>query len=108
MKHHKVLLVEDETPAREIFRHFIEQRDDLFSLVGEAEDGMDGLELFLKHKPELVVTDITMPVMNGLEMLRKLKKRGTCAKGYYPNLPPGFSLCPTSHSAESLFLSHQG
>ncbi|WP_379151095.1 response regulator [Paenibacillus sp. sgz5001063] len=76
MKQHKVLLVEDETPAREIFRHFIEQRDDLFSLVGEAEDGMDGLELFLKHKPELVVTDITMPVMNGLEMLREIEKSG--------------------------------
>ncbi|KWX77582.1 helix-turn-helix domain-containing protein [Paenibacillus jilunlii] len=76
MNHYRVVLVEDEIPARTVFRHFIEERGDLFTLVGEAEDGQDGLELFLKHKPELIVTDITMPGMNGLEMLREIEKSG--------------------------------
>ncbi|QQZ60554.1 response regulator [Paenibacillus sonchi] len=76
MNHYKVVLVEDEIPARTVFRHFIEERGDLFTLVGEAEDGQDGLELFLEHKPELIVTDITMPGMNGLEMLREIEKSG--------------------------------
>ncbi|MEK3687507.1 response regulator [Paenibacillus sp. LMG 31459] len=76
MNPYRVVLVEDEIPARTVFRHFIEERADLFTLVGEAEDGRDGLELFLKHKPELVVTDITMPGMNGLEMLSEIEKSG--------------------------------
>lgn len=79
MNHYRVVLVEDEIPARTVFRHFIEERADLFTLVGEAEDGRDGLELFLKHKPELIVTDITMPGMNGLEMLREIERSGAPA-----------------------------
>lgn len=76
MSQYRVVLVEDEIPARTVFRHFIQERADLFTLVGEAEDGRDGLELFLKHTPELVVTDITMPGMNGLEMLREIEASG--------------------------------
>lgn len=76
MTQYNVLLVEDEIPARTVFRQFINERSDLFNLVGEAEDGLDGLKLFLEHKPELVVTDITMPGMNGLEMLREMEKSG--------------------------------
>lgn len=40
MNHYRVVLVEDEIPARTVFRHFIEERADLFTLVGEA--GMAG------------------------------------------------------------------
>ncbi|UQZ35700.1 hypothetical protein C2I18_20540 [Paenibacillus sp. PK3_47] len=76
MTQYNVLLVEDEIPARTVFRQFIEERSDLFTLIGEAEDGMDGLKLFLEHKPELIVTDITMPGMNGLEMLREIENSG--------------------------------
>lgn len=68
----KVLLVEDEIPARTLFRQMIEERSDLFTLVAEAEDGRDALELYHKHKPQLIVTDITMPVMDGLELLRAI------------------------------------
>lgn len=76
MAQYNVLLVEDEIPARTVFRQFIVERGDLFHLVGEAEDGLDGLKLFLEHKPELIVTDITMPGMNGLEMLREIEQSG--------------------------------
>ncbi|WP_020620767.1 response regulator transcription factor [Paenibacillus daejeonensis] len=73
MSGYKVLLVEDEIPARTVFRSMIEARGDLFELVGEAEDGQDGLELYKRHLPQLIVTDITMPGMNGLEMLRAIE-----------------------------------
>jgi|GEM_PF-6737499 two-component system response regulator YesN len=76
MSGYKVLLVEDEIPARTVFRGMIEERGDLFELVGEAEDGADGLELYHRHKPQLVVTDITMPGMSGLEMLRAIESGG--------------------------------
>lgn len=76
MSGYKVLLVEDEIPARTVFRSMIEARSDLFELVGEAEDGQDGLELYRRHRPQLVVTDITMPGMNGLEMVRAIESAG--------------------------------
>ncbi|MEK8127268.1 helix-turn-helix domain-containing protein [Paenibacillus filicis] len=76
MTTYNVILVEDEIPARTIFRQMIEQRSDLLSLVGEAEDGRDGLELFLLHKPQFLVTDITMPGMSGLEMLQEIEQSG--------------------------------
>ena len=72
----KVILVEDELPARTVFRQMIGERDDLFELVGEAEDGRDGLDLFWAHRPHVIVTDITMPGMNGLDMLREIENSG--------------------------------
>lgn len=76
MSKYSVILVEDELPARAVFRQMIEAREELFELVGEAEDGRDGLELYIRLKPQLIVTDITMPGMNGLEMLREIGSRG--------------------------------
>jgi two-component system response regulator YesN len=76
MSTYNVLLVEDETPSRMLFRHLIGLRNDIFTLVGEAEDGREGLELFLSHRPHLLVADITMPGMSGLDMLQKIKQSG--------------------------------
>jgi two-component system response regulator YesN len=73
---YKVILVEDEIPARMVFRQMIEARGDLFELAGEAEDGLDGLALAEAHRPHLIVTDITMPRMTGLEMLHELERKG--------------------------------
>lgn len=73
---YSVILVEDEIPARTVFRHMLEQRPGLLTLVAEAEDGRDGLALFLRHKPQFLVTDITMPGMNGLEMLQEMERSG--------------------------------
>ncbi|CAN7192790.1 response regulator transcription factor [Paenibacillus sp. LjRoot56] len=74
MSSYKVLLVEDEIPARTVFRQMIEEHSDMFTLVGEAEDGLEGFELFIQHKPQMIVTDITMPGMNGLEMLHEIEQ----------------------------------
>ncbi len=66
-----VLCVEDEYWVRESFVEFLKRR---FKEVYSAEDGADGLEQFRKHKPDIVVTDIMMPKMNGLEMSQKIKE----------------------------------
>ncbi|QGQ98436.1 AraC family transcriptional regulator [Paenibacillus psychroresistens] len=68
-----VVLVEDERPALKVFRHMIEQRSDLFELLGEAENGAEGAALIMELKPQIVITDITMPVKSGLEMIRELR-----------------------------------
>lgn len=69
-----VVLIEDEPPARQVFRQMIQQRCDLFELVGEADNGEDGYQLIQDKRPSLLVTDITMPVMDGLEMLREVNR----------------------------------
>jgi DNA-binding response OmpR family regulator len=66
----KVLTVDDSKTIRMIVKKAFKQYDcELF----EAENGVEGLAMAAKEKPGLIVLDITMPVMNGIEMLEKLK-----------------------------------
>ncbi|WP_282936540.1 response regulator [Paenibacillus sp. RC67] len=69
-----VLIVDDELPLREELRFFPWQSCQA-ELVGEAENGEEALELCRKLNPDLVITDITMPVMNGLELFRCIKQQ---------------------------------
>ncbi|WP_010267898.1 response regulator transcription factor [Paenibacillus senegalensis] len=68
----QVVLVDDELPLRQELRLF-PWREHGFELAGEAENGEMALQLCRKIKPQIVITDITMPVMNGLDLLRTLK-----------------------------------
>ena len=66
-----VLYVEDEEIIRDSLSSIINNIVvDLYTAV----DGMEGLELYKKFKPDLVVTDIKMPIMGGLEMIEKIKE----------------------------------
>ncbi len=67
----KILYVEDEEAIRNLYAPYIEKRTTNFFL---AENGKEGLALFKKHKPELVISDIRMPIMDGLEMTSKIKE----------------------------------
>ncbi len=70
LKRISVLLVEDEAPIRESLEFFLRRRvKALFS----AANGNEGLELFRQHRPDIVLTDINMPVMNGLDMAGAIK-----------------------------------
>ncbi len=66
----KVLTVDDSKTIRMIVKKAFKPFD---SVVFEAENGVEGLAVASKQKPDLIVLDITMPVMNGVEMLDKLK-----------------------------------
>ena len=67
-----IVCVEDEIDLREGIVE--ELRDEGYEVL-EAGDGIEGLDLILKHKPDLIVSDITMPNMTGLEMLQSLRSR---------------------------------
>jgi PAS domain S-box-containing protein len=69
-KQFRVLLVEDEDSAREEMKSILGR---FFKDVVIAIDGEDGLKKFKKEKIDLIVTDINMPRMNGLEMAEKIK-----------------------------------
>lgn len=66
-----ILYVEDEDVIRQLYVPFIEK---LTNNLHVAENGKKGLALFKKHKPELVISDIRMPKMDGLEMISKIKE----------------------------------
>lgn len=66
-----VLFVEDEKELRDALQNAI---GDEFSNFIIARDGDDGLKKFKKFKPDIVITDILMPIMDGLEMSKEIKK----------------------------------
>jgi DNA-binding NarL/FixJ family response regulator len=73
MKRITVLLAEDHMIVREGFRKMLELEDD-FEIVGEAQDGRAAVALVKKFHPELVLMDIAMPLLNGLEATRQILK----------------------------------
>jgi DNA-binding NarL/FixJ family response regulator len=66
-----VLLAEDHTVVREGFRRLLRLEDD-FEVVGEAEDGRQAVDMVKKLRPAVVVMDIAMPRLNGLEATRQI------------------------------------
>lgn len=67
----KVLFVEDEPVVREEAGIFLRKR---CQSVYIAENGKEGLDLFLSKKPDIVITDIKMPLMDGIELSKKIKE----------------------------------
>ncbi|MFW5758193.1 MAG: PAS domain S-box protein [Bacteroidota bacterium] len=73
----RVVYVEDETSIRELVTDMLGRR---ITLLYTGKNGTEGLELFKKIKPEIVITDIRMPEMDGLEMSRKIKEISSSAR----------------------------
>ena len=71
MSAHKILLVDDSALARRSARHILESAG---YEVAEAEDGMAALERYFLEKPDLVLLDLVMKGMNGLDVLTKLRE----------------------------------
>lgn len=68
---HSVLLVDDEVFARKGLRQLIDWEACGYRVIGEADNGEDAYAFIERMKPDLVITDIRMPVMDGLELIRK-------------------------------------
>ena len=73
MKKITVLLAEDHMIVREGFRKMLELEDD-FEIIGEAPDGRAAVALAKKFHPQVVLMDIAMPLLNGLEATRQVLK----------------------------------
>lgn len=74
-----VLIIDDSRTSRRILQGVLEKSGS-HTVIGEAANGIEGVELFRKLRPDIVTLDITMPIMNGLEALRAIMKEDKEAK----------------------------
>ena len=68
---HRIIVIDDDESSRESISSYL---NDLDFETYSAEDGLKGIELVKQKNPDLVITDINMPGMNGLEVLKKIKE----------------------------------
>ena len=66
-----ILVIDDDATYRSILREFIEKAG---HTVSEAENADDGVQVFLKDKVDLVISDLMMPVKSGMDLLAELKR----------------------------------
>ena len=90
---HRVVIAEDHTILREGLRALLSAESDL-EVVGEAEDGRQAIRRVEELGPDLILTDLSMPRMNGVEAIREIKKRA----------PETKVLALTVHKAEEFIL----
>ena len=69
----RTLIVDDEPIARKVLREELASFDDI-EIIGEADDGATALEKISAEHPDLVLLDLQMPVMGGLEVVRNLRR----------------------------------
>lgn len=74
----RILIVDDSRVSRKMLRNMLEHSG--YVVVAEAINGKEGLELFEKMDPDIVLMDITIPEINGIESLRAIKKHRESAK----------------------------
>lgn len=75
MEQVQVVIVDDHVMVREGIKQLLEMDGDI-KIIGEAGDGEEGIKIIEKTDPDVILLDVNMPKMNGLEMLQKLKETG--------------------------------
>ncbi|MDI9217033.1 MULTISPECIES: response regulator [Clostridium] len=70
----KVLIADDEPRIRRGIKSIITWKEEEVELVGEAEDGEEALQLAIEKKPDILLLDICMPFLNGIQLIEELNK----------------------------------
>jgi DNA-binding NarL/FixJ family response regulator len=94
MKNLKIVLAEDHTILREGLRALLGAHPD-FEVIGEARDGRDAVRCVERLAPDLLLMDLSMPRMSGMDAIREIKKR-------YPNIKV---IALTVHNTEEYLLT---
>lgn len=79
---YKVMLADDHVLMREGIRQLLEF-DGTISVIAEANNGVECMEQLLSVHPDILLLDINMPVMNGIEVLQEIKKKTSLLKYWY-------------------------
>lgn len=75
----KIILADDHQIVRRGLKALLNTEED-FQIIGEAKNGLEALSLVEKLKPDILVLDLFMPVMSGLEVARRLQKSGSLTR----------------------------
>src|SRR4030043_115331 len=76
---YRIVIAEDHPILREGLRSLLPPHPN-FEIVGEAEDGREAIKCVAKFKPDLILTDLSMPRMNGMEAIKEIKKESPATK----------------------------
>jgi len=83
----KILIADDSSAFRERIRNLVLKHRNV-QIVGESENGIDTMQLLLDKQPDMIILDIRMPLMNGIQVLKKVKELGiktsVCILTSYP------------------------
>ena len=74
-----VMLVDDHAVVRMGFKMLLETTDDI-KVIAEAENGEESIKAYMEHKPNVIVMDITMPGMGGMEAIERILNKDSSAK----------------------------
>lgn len=74
----KVLIVDDAAFMRMMIKDILQKNG--YEVIGEAANGLEAVELYKAHQPDLVTMDITMPEMDGIEAVKQIKAINPAAK----------------------------
>ena len=69
-----VVVVDDASDYREIVRSLLARLSDVVTIVGEAADGEEALAVVLRERPDIVITDLMMPLLNGIELTKRIRE----------------------------------
>ena len=69
-----IIVVDDAADSREIVRALLRPMSDTMTIVGEAADGEEALALVRLEQPDLVITDLIMPRLNGVELTKRIRE----------------------------------
>jgi CheY-like chemotaxis protein len=69
-----VVVVDDAPDYREIVRFLLLPLPDMVTMVAEAEHGEEGLAVVLRERPDIVITDLVMPRLDGVELTRRIRQ----------------------------------
>ncbi|MDL2300992.1 response regulator [Lachnospiraceae bacterium OttesenSCG-928-D06] len=72
---YRALIIDDEEIVRNGIRDLLDWNEAGFEICGEGVDGRDGLEKILRYQPHLVLVDIKMPGLSGIEVIEEARKR---------------------------------
>ena len=95
MKHPRILLADDHALLLDGFCNLLKPK---YAVVGTAEDGKELVKAAIRLKPDLIILDITMPLLNGIDAAREIRK----------HLPQVKLLFVTMHTGPTLFAGRAG
>ena len=72
---YSILIIDDEPIVKIALRSILPWEEHGFSICGTASNGLEAMPLIEKHQPDVIITDLKMPGMDGLELIRTLKEK---------------------------------